>query len=450
MSYPTGPGPIPPGQVVPYINCSLPPYKIIADGATDQTVALQTALTAASALGATVLLPLGGVVVNASGVTVPAGVSIIGQGNQNKFISQPTNGSWIISPTASYNTGSTAVITLNGNNYMANFQVWGAGTDGFGGGTSRPNFQMAGQQVRMLNVGSLNGNMGVYCVYQGVLVATECTFSCNANGVMNCVDSQFVNCYHSSNACHLQLQSGASSNAWTNCRFEFNGSNAGVQIGFGAPTGTVNTSSGTASGTTLTFTGGTGAITTGYQVYNQTHPTSIATGIYVVSKTGTTVTLSAAVASAVSSGDTIEFYDPNTDLLTFTGCQFDRDFQNAIYMQYAKHVVITGCGFRRSGAGATANTSGDAYIQIDHSNLVVIVGNTMYTGVADDGSGTYSPSWGVWNGGANYQCLAANNTIVWNPVNGTNGGGINDATNFPNFSANNIAVQANTQNKFLP
>lgn len=70
---------------------------------------------------------------------------------------------------------------------------------------------------------------------------------------------------------------------------------------------TIATSAGTASGTTLTFTSTTGA-NVGDLVTNTTAPTSIAPGTTVASKTGTTVTLSQAVASAVGSADSIVFH----------------------------------------------------------------------------------------------------------------------------------------------
>lgn len=423
------------GQTI-YTNA--PPYSIITDGTTDQTSVLQAALTAAATKGATVVLPLGPVVINATGVTVPDGVSLVGQGNQNKFELVSTNGSWIISPSASYSAGTNAIITLGGHNTLRSFAIFGAGSGGFGAATSRPNILMTGPGICTLwNISSLNGWAGVYCNYVGVIMATDCEFSANQFGAANPVDSHFTGCYFSSNGCDLLLQSGSASNMWSNCRFEFGGGpGASVSAGFGATDYFVNTSATTASGTTLTFAS-TAAITAGHQVFNFNAPASIPAGTYVASKTGTTVTLSNAVASSVASGNTIEFYLGNTDFNNFTGCQWDRSFTNALNMALCRHWVITGCSFRRCGAGATANTNDDAAVRMAKNNAIVFVGNTIWPGKDDSNSGPNCPSWGVWDDGGNFLCILKNNSIVYNPVNGTNGGGINITTNFTTFNTDN-------------
>ncbi len=63
----------------------------------------------------------------------------------------------------------------------------------------------------------------------------------------------------------------------------------------------------TTSGTTLTFTSVPAGVLAGAPVKNVTAPSSIAAGTYVVSKTSTTVTLSAAVSSTVTTADVISF-----------------------------------------------------------------------------------------------------------------------------------------------
>lgn len=426
-----------------YIYLSNPPYSIITDGSTDQTSVFQSALTAAGTLGSTVVLPLGPIVVNGTGVSVPDGVSITGQGDQNKFEAVSTNGSWIISPNASYGSGSNAILQLAGHNTLEGFAIFGAGSDGFGGSTSRPNIQVNGNGITLHNVSSLNGNMAMYCNLQSTIMATDCAFSCSTTGIHNPVDSHFNGCYFSSNKCDVQAQSGAASNGFINCRFEFNGSGASVQAGFNAPSSTTATSSSTASGAVLHFTN-TSGITVGYQVFDQTAPTAIPAGAYVVSiVTNTSATLNVSVSSTVGSGDTIEFFLPNVDLTNFTGCQFDRCFTNALQLTYCAHWVISGCNFRRPGAGATQNTSDDAAISIKRCNAITIVGCTFYPGVNDGGGGTYSPSFGFWDNLGNYLCLIKNNTIVYNPVDGTHGGGINSTTNFSTFNSDNLIAQAN-------
>lgn len=80
------------------------------------------------------------------------------------------------------------------------------------------------------------------------------------------------------------------------------GSYARVQVG-----GTVATSASTGSGTVLTFSAVPAWVTVGMTVFDNTSTGAITAGTTVVSKTGTTVTLSAAVNSAVGSGDSISF-----------------------------------------------------------------------------------------------------------------------------------------------
>lgn len=84
-------------------------------------------------------------------------------------------------------------------------------------------------------------------------------------------------------------------------------SSAGTAYARQQVAGTVATSVATASGAVLTFAAVPSWIKTGMVVYDSTATGAITPGTTVLSATGTTVTLSANVASAVSNGDGIVF-----------------------------------------------------------------------------------------------------------------------------------------------
>jgi phage tail sheath gpL-like len=82
---------------------------------------------------------------------------------------------------------------------------------------------------------------------------------------------------------------------------------------------TVATSAASATGETLHFTSVPANVVPGMVVLNLTHGSTIASGTTVVSTTGTTVVLSAAVASGgPSEGDTIQFYPPSQPVYVST------------------------------------------------------------------------------------------------------------------------------------
>lgn len=127
---------------------------------------------------------------------------------------------------------------------------------------------------------------------------------------------------------------------------------------------------------------------------------------------------------------------------TFTCNTFDRAGYNAVQMSYARHTTFVGNIFERSGANATANTNNDAHVEMDNCTTIVFSGNTSLAAQSDSATGPFSPSWGVWDGGSNSNCLIKNNIWVYHSVNGTNGGGINVTTTFSSFSTDNLVVAA--------
>lgn len=431
----------------PLIYAAAPPYNVVANGSTDQTANLQSALAAAATPGATVVLPQGVTIINGTGISIPAGVSLVGVNDARPYQGATTQGSVLSSPNASYASGTTPVVTLNGYNTLRWLTIEGAGSDGFGNGTSRPNIQAAaGASNLMDDVTSTNGYIGYNDNYFSQTFITNSRLGANQYGVQNLVDSSVSNTIFNSNGIDVNLGAGANHNRFTGNRFEFNGTGASIVIagGFGW-SATATTNGATAAGNAiLHFASGPAAAIQGYLIYDQTNPTAIPFGTYVTTATpATTETMSAnAIGGGVVNGDTILFYITQTQDNVFVGNQWDRSFLNAFNISYATGTVLNGNIFNRGGAGATANTSNDAEIQLFASSNTQIQGNTMRTGAADNGSGANSPSYGVWDGGANFNSMIKNNSIVYNKVNGTNGGGINSTTNFTTFLTDNAVTLA--------
>jgi len=82
----------------------------------------------------------------------------------------------------------------------------------------------------------------------------------------------------------------------------------------------------------------------------------------------------------------------------FVGCTTDRNAQNGMMIPSAANgngpITITGCSFRRDGSGATS--SGYAGININTSTQpVTITGCQVYPGTSDSGTGNASPQYGL-------------------------------------------------------
>jgi hypothetical protein len=435
------------------IIAAMPPYNVAANGS-DQTTALNSALTAAATAGTAVLLPVGQIVINGSGLSMPSGVGMIGQNTFRPYGSTaPTKGTVLISPTASYASGTSPVITMAGNNTIMNLSIWGPGSDGFGSGTSRPNiFASAGNNL-LFNASVQNANVGLNGNYQSQQFILRCSFGGNATGLLTPVDSGIGESVFYSNGADVNFGPGGNHNRFSSNRFEFNGSNSSIIAFGGSATSTANTNAATASGNaTLHFASAPAGAVQGYQIYNQTNPTSIPAGTYVTSASpATSITMSAnATGAGVISGDTLMFYVPAIAQNVFVGNQWDRCFLAAMALSYCNQWIITGNHFARSGAGASSNTVNDCAISLFACNSMTITGNTMNTGQNDGGGGVYSPSFAIWDGGANFNSQIKSNTINYNPVNGTNGGGINVLTTFTNFNTDNAVARANPYQINLP
>lgn len=424
------------------------PYAIITDGTTDQTSVLQTVLTAAGSGGGTVLLPLGPVVTNLTGLSLPAKVALVGQGNARPYTNGiPNAGSWLISPNSNYGSGSNPVITLGGYNTLKDFAIYGPG-NGYGSSTSRPNLSLSDNYSYLDNVTLSNSACAIQGNYKNIQM-TDCWIQANGAGGIHFVDSDISKSTFSANGYDLDLGGGSASNRVNDNRFEYSQNNTSILASNNAGD-FVNTNAATASGTVLHFAS-TSSMTAGYQVYNSTHPASIPFGTYIISMTSTTVTLNQSVSSAVSSGDSIMVYLPQGDFTTITANQFDASYLNAIDLQFSRLWTITGNNFRRSGVGATNNTSSDASIHLFANNLCTIANNTFEALVANvndpptvPSTGRIGPSFGFWDDGANFGCQIKGNVGSFNPVDGTHGGGINSTTNFPNFNTDNTFAKINT------
>lgn len=430
---------------MPFIYAGFPPYNVVADG-TDQTAKLQNALNDADAKGQLVLLPYGAIVINGTGLIIPSGVSLRGQTNQRSYTGQPPEGTLLVSPSASYAAGTNPIMTLQGYTTIRDLAIYGAGSDGFGNGTSRPNIQSTTGSNLLDNVNCANGHIGFDGNYLGQNFFTNCHMAQNSTGMQNLVDSKIDSCVFNSNGTDVSLGPGANHNRFGLCRFEFCGTGHSINGDGSSNTSTAVTNATTASGNaSLHFASAPAGALQGYMIYDQTTPAAIPAGTYVTSASpGTTITMSAnAAGPGVGAADTLVFYVPNNKQNVFVGCQWDRPFLNAINMNYCTQWSVTGGKSSRGGVGATANTSNDAHVRMAFCSTCVVSGMAMNAGQSDALTGPYSPSFGVWDGGGNFNCIVRGHAINWNPVDGTHGGGINALTTFATFNSDNAVARAN-------
>lgn len=338
-------------------------YGVKADGATDDTTAW-VSVWAAAPNGAIVIAPVGVSMVGSVGITVPAGVTLIGS-NFRPYAGSTTKGCVIASTVT---TGANPVVTVSANASVKGITIVGPGTDGFGNGTSRPCMRLAGPSATAENVTCTNGANGIDGNYQSVGNIRGCQMQQCNTGMANLVDSHIIGCQMSACGTGMFLSSGSNHNHIIGNRFEF------------------------CSGFNLCATG----------------------------------------------ADSTHFAGENT----ITGNTFDRAGTNAIKLSFCHHFVITGNIFERGGPNATANTSADAHVAIDNSSTCIITGNTSLAGQSDAGTGPFSPSFGVWDGGSNTNCMIKNNIWVYHSVDGTHGAGINSTTTFTTFNTDNVVAAA--------
>lgn len=436
---------------LPYVYCASPPYNVTAVGAVDQTAKIQSCLTAAT--GGTAVLPLGKLVINGTGISVPALTGLIGQGFSGAYntgSTVPTGGTVLYSPFASYASGTNPVISLGGQNWLSYFTLYGAG-NGAGSSTSRPGVLFAANaNVYIDHVGIFNNSVGIQFAYHDIGWVTNSEINENQYGIQNPVDAHFEGDNFAGNGVDVYC-GGCASNLFIGNRFEYNSNGPSIQT-YGV-TATAATNNTTASGNaSLHFASAPGAAVQGYYILDLTTPTAIPACTYVTTASpATTIVMSAnAAGSGVGNGDTIEFYNPNATYLNFSGNQWDASSGASLQLDYAAHVSVDGSNiFRGSGVNATANTSADTFIEISHSNSISVVGANMYANPPSGGS-PYGPSWGFWDGSSNCNSTLQTNTIVYNPVDGTHGGGINTTATFSNFNTQNTIHAANPYVKGQP
>ena len=125
--------------------------------------------------------------------------------------------------------------------------------------------------------------------------------------------------------------------------------------------------------------------------------------------------------------------------ITFEGCTTDGGVSNGIYLfsnsasATAPPVNITGGFFRRPGS--TSTTSNYAGVSVTgYSGPVTITGTQVYPGLPD-GSGSFSPQWGLACAGNNQ---GTNITVAGSILNGASGGIYNDGT------ANTVTISGDT------
>lgn len=91
---------------------------------------------------------------------------------------------------------------------------------------------------------------------------------------------------------------------------------------------------------------------------------------------------------------------------TFIGCTTDRNGNNGVSIPSPANgnapITFVGCVFRRDGRSSTS--AGYAAVNINGSSQpIILTGCTVYTGVADDGTGNLGPQYGLSGNNANVQ-----------------------------------------------
>lgn len=185
-------------------------YGAKGDGSTDDTAAIQAALTAAGAAGGNVLLPTGDYRISA--LTVPSGVELVGDNSQS-YVDPAVRGARLLCN----NPAQTApVILLQQLARLTNLSVSGASA-------THDVIQLSGQNtLRAVTVNG--GNRGVFGNYAGVNLITGCQIHYAAShGIQDLVDSMIRDSFINANGgCGIVQGNGAGDTTITGCKIEYN------------------------------------------------------------------------------------------------------------------------------------------------------------------------------------------------------------------------------------
>lgn len=77
--------------------------------------------------------------------------------------------------------------------------------------------------------------------------------------------------------------------------------------------------------------------------------------------------------------------------IIFSGCSFDRNYIDGLYLNTAANIVISGCAFTRNGRNLDSNS---CHIRFNNAVRVMITGCTSTYGKDDDETGNVAPA--VW------------------------------------------------------
>ena len=187
-------------------------YGVVGDGSTNSTSALNAALADAATVGATVILPLGTILLTPGAVTVSRNVTLIGTNGSQIYLGAASKGT-IIRPAATATTG--ALIAMTDESAIGHMS--------FVGTTAQVGVK-PGQMCNLEHLNITGCGVGIDFNYggNGTQVA-HCRIHENGIGIQAPVDSHFNDVIVNANTnMGFWIPSGCNLNMVTNCRVEWN------------------------------------------------------------------------------------------------------------------------------------------------------------------------------------------------------------------------------------
>lgn len=210
-----------------------------ADGTTNDTAAMNAAIAAAAATGLRLILPVGQILVTSGGLVFPNSCAIEGQCNvqtytQTALLTVQPYGTYIIAK----DSGTNPIMTPAYGSTIRNLQV-------FSVNQTMTGINMTGGNILLDNVSVLNCKAGLdFDISGNSCRVHNCRFSNNITGILNPLDSHFINTVINANTTGVYFSSGCNFCMFAANRIEFNGNNvvmAGTPNGAGTNTFVGNT-----------------------------------------------------------------------------------------------------------------------------------------------------------------------------------------------------------------